>query len=170
MNTHFLLAALFLAGQAAYAADSTTVPTANSAAAFSRLKTLVGEWEADTDMGKVHLSYDLIAGGTALIERFTSEKEPPMLTVYHINGNHLMLTHYCTMGNQPRMQAASFDPQTGELQFQFLDATNLGSAADGHMHSAKIRLVDHDHMVSEWQFYEKSAPKFTETAHYTRIK
>jgi hypothetical protein len=31
-------------------------------AAYARLKTLVGEWEADTAMGKAHVSYELIAG------------------------------------------------------------------------------------------------------------
>ena len=170
MKTHLLLATMLLANVAAYAADSKLGPNTNAAAAFARLKTLVGEWEADTDMGKVHLSYELIAGGTALVERFTSEKEPAMLTVYHFDGDRLMLTHYCSAGNQPRMQAGPFNPETGELEFRFLDATNLASPAAGHMHNAKMRIVDHDHLVSEWQFYEKDAPKFTENARYTRVK
>ena len=35
---------------------------------LARLKTLVGEWEANTAMGRVHVSYELIAGGTSLVE------------------------------------------------------------------------------------------------------
>ena len=46
----------------------------NDAAAFARLRTLVGDWEADTRMGKAHLSYELIAGGTALVEKESAEK------------------------------------------------------------------------------------------------
>ncbi|HTS24949.1 MAG TPA: hypothetical protein VMH81_03695 [Bryobacteraceae bacterium] len=170
MKTSLLLAALFLAGSASFAADTKTEPNTNAAAAFARLKTLVGDWTADTEMGKTRLSYELIAGGTALVERFTSEKEAPMLTVYHFDGNRLMLTHYCSAGNQPRMQAGTFNPETGEIQFLFLDATNLASPSAGHMHNAKIRLVDQNHMSAEWQFYENGQPKFTEHAQYTRVK
>jgi hypothetical protein len=174
MKTHLLLAALFLAGSAAYSADTKASPNTNATAAFSRLKTLVGEWEADTNSGtnsgKAHVSYELIAGGTALLERYTSTTEPAMLTVYHIDGGRLLLTHYCMAGNQPRMQAGPFNPETGELEFQFLDATNLASPADGHMHSVRMRIVDHDHVTADWHFYEKGQPKFTENARYTRVK
>jgi hypothetical protein len=170
MRLHLLLATMILTVASAYAADSKANPNTNATAAFARLKTLVGEWEADTEMGKAHLNYELIAGGTALVERFSAEKMPVMLTVYHFNGDRLMLTHYCEAGNQPRMQAGSFNPETGEVQFQFLDATNLATPDIGHMHNAKIRIVDHDHMVSEWQFYEKGEPKLTETAKYSRVK
>lgn len=170
MKTHLLLTVLLLGAASTYAADSTTRPSANGAAAFAHLKTLVGEWEGDTQMGKAHLTYELIADGTALVERFTSEKESPMLTVYHVDGDHLMLTHYCTTGTQPRMRVETFNPQTGELQFRFLDVTNLSSPAAGHMHSAKMRLVDNNHFVAEWQYYENGQAKFTENATYTRIK
>ena len=115
MKTYLLLATMLLAGLAANAADSKSGSTTNAAAGFARLKTLVGEWEATTERGKAHLRYELIAGGTALVERFSSEKMPAMLTVYHFNGDRLMPTHYCEAGNQPRMQAGPFNPETGEL-------------------------------------------------------
>ena len=66
-------------------------------------------------MGKVYLSYELIAGGTALVERERTDKTPEMLTVYHLDGKRLVLTHYCMAGNQPRMEAKSFNPGTGDL-------------------------------------------------------
>ena len=65
---YFVLASLLLAAVAVHAASSKSEHT-NDAAAFSRLKTLAGEWEADTAMGKAHLSYEVIAGGTALVEK-----------------------------------------------------------------------------------------------------
>jgi hypothetical protein len=166
---HLLIASLLLAAAAVHAASSKAEHTAD-AAAFARLKTLVGEWEGDTKMGKAHLNYELIAGGTALVERETAEKMPAMLTVYNLDGDRLMLTHYCMAGNQPRMQARAFNPASGELDFQFLDATNLASAGAGHMHSAKIRFVDNDHMATEWEFYENGQRKSTETAQYTRVR
>ena len=110
-------------------------------------------------MGKVHVSYELVAGGTALLERESGEKMPVMLTLFHVDGDRLLLTHYCMAGNQPRMQAKRFDAAAGEIEFQFLDGTNLTPGA-GHMHNARFRLVDDQHFQSEWQFYENGKLKF----------
>jgi hypothetical protein len=166
----FLVAALIAASTALSAAESKPNSSTNADAAFARLKTLVGEWEANTNSGKVHLSYELVSGDTALLERDSSEKMPTMVTVYYVDGGRLLLTHYCMAGNQPRMQAKLLNLDTGELEFQFLDATNLASPSAGHMHNAKIRIVDNTHFVSEWQFYENGKPKFSETAQYTRVR
>ena len=142
----------------------------HAAAAFSRLKTLVGNWEADTQMGKAHLSYELVAGGTTLLERAWGDRMPVMLTMYHIDGDRLLLTHYCMKGNQPRMQAAAYDAGAGEIDFRFLDATNLTDPSAGHMHNAKIRFGGEGQFSTEWQFYEDGKPKFTESVRYTRVR
>lgn len=171
MKTQFLLITALIAGSVALpAADANSSQTTDAGTAFARLKTLVGQWEASTSSGKVHLSYELVSGDTALMERLSSESMPSMVTVYYVDGGRLLLTHYCMLGNQPRMQVKTFNPETGELDFKFLDATNLSSPSAGHMHNAKIRLVDNNHMVSEWQFYENGKPKFSESAQYTRIQ
>jgi len=171
MKTQFFLITTLIAASAALqSADSKPNSSSNADAAFARLKTLVGEWEGTTNSGKVHLSYELVSGDTALLERESSETMPTMLTVYYVDGGRLLLTHYCDVGNQPRMQVKAFNAGTGELDFQFLDATNLTSPGAGHMHNVKIRIVDNSHLVSEWQFYENGKPKFSETAQYTRVR
>ena len=166
----FLITALIASPLAVPAGEPKSVPTTDATAAFARLKSLVGEWEANTSSGKAHLSYELVSGDTALLERESSDAMPSMVTLYSVDGGRLLLTHYCMVGNQPRMQAKAFDPASGELQFQFLDATNLSSPSAGHMHNAKIRIVDNSHMISEWQFYENGKPKFNEHAEYTRLR
>jgi hypothetical protein len=168
MKRQLFVIAMLAAG-AALAAGPKSENVAGPAA-YARLKTLVGEWDAETAMGKVHVSYELIAGGTSLVERESGEKMPEMMTVYYLDGDRLLLTHYCMAGNQPRMQARAFNPETGEVEFQFLDATNLTSPAAGHMHSAKIRLADNNHFSDEWEFYENGQKKMTEAAQYTRVK
>jgi len=167
MKRHYFLIAGLVLAATVHAGPKTE--QSSDAAAFARLKTLVGEWEANTQMGKAHLSYELIVGGTALVEKETGEKMPAMLTVYHLDGDRLVLTHYCMAGNQPRMRARAFDVESGKLEFEFLDATNL-AAGGGHMHSAKIHFVDTDHLKTEWAFYENGAQKFTESAEYTRVR
>jgi hypothetical protein len=94
---------------------------------------------------------------------------PAMITVYHLDGDRLMLTHYCMAGNQPRMQAQAFDPGTGELQFRFLDATNLSPGA-GHMHNATFHLTGADRFASSWEFYQDGKLAKTETVEYARVK
>jgi hypothetical protein len=172
MKNHslFIATLLVLSSLVAHSAGTATDTTLDAKAAYSRLSSLAGEWEADTNMGKAHVTYELIAGGTALSERDTMEHMPPMQTVYYLDGKRLLLTHYCMAGNQPRMQATAFHPETGELKFSFLDATNLAAPSDGHMHSATLRLVDSDHLVSEWDFYEDGQKKSTESFQFVRIR
>jgi len=163
-----ILSTLTLLCLAAQAAD--VKPNVDAPAAWSKLKSLVGAWEGQGDMGKVYLNYELIAGGTALVERERSDKMPEMLTVYHMDGKRLMMTHYCMAGNQPRMEARSFNPGTGDLKFDFVDVTNLPNPNAGHMRSVAIKIIDERHLSSEWSFYEDGKVKMTESAQYTRVR
>jgi hypothetical protein len=150
-------------------AEASRLPAGDAAAAFARLKTLAGEWAGDTTMGKARLRYEVIAGGTSLVEHESAEKMAPMMTVYHLDGDRLILTHYCMAGNQPRMQATGYNPETGEIEFKFIDATNLKPGA-GHMREVKLRIAGKNQLASEWTFYEKGTAKATETFEYTRVK
>ena len=170
MKTLSLLVANLLLATTLTAGSAPANAGNHAAAGFARLKALAGEGEANIDGKKAQLTYEVIAGGNSVVEHETMPDMPEMLTVYYLDGNRILLTHYCGIGNQPRMEAKSFDPQTGELRFQFLDATNLTSANAGHMHNATLHLVDNNHLSSEWQFFENGQPKFTERAQYTRIR
>ena len=93
-----------------------------------------------------------------------------MVTAYHLDGPALMLTHYCIAKNQPTLRAERFDPAAGEMQFEFVRASGLPSAAAGHMRRATYRFADRDHFTTEWEFFEKGALKMTETEAFTRLK
>lgn len=166
MKLHHILLAAILAGAAVHAAD-TKAPASGAAAAFEHLKSLAGEWQA---ADKSRLTYELTGGGTAVVEKFTSESMPAMHTVYHLDGDRLLLTHYCIAGNQPRMVAGPFDSKTGEVEFKFLDATNLAKPGAGHMHGVRMRFVDSNRLETHWQFFENGQPKFTEDVTYSRVR
>jgi hypothetical protein len=168
MRSRTIVIALLLWVAGGLAGSAAEKPDADAAAAFSKLAALAGEWK--TDDGKASLTYEVIAGGTTILERETGEGRPPMLTLYHRDGGRLLLTHYCMAGNQPRMAARPFDAATGELVFDFIDATNLSSPDAGHMRTVKIRFLDADRIESEWQFYENRKPTMTERARYARVR
>jgi hypothetical protein len=135
--------------------------------AFERLKKLVGDWQQanpkdEADRGKVTVRYRLTAGGSAVVETLFPGDDKEMLTVYHRDGNDLLLTHYCCCGNQPRMRAR-VGRDTNELVFDFDGGSNLDPARDPHMHNYRVRFVDADHLHGEWEFYQdgKSASKHT---------
>ena len=155
---------------------ASVVPTAdvNAREAFERLKTLQGTWvSAKANGQKATTTFELIARGTVLSERYTNPALPgngEMLTAYHVDGDALMLTHYCIANNQPTLRASLFDAARSEIQFEFVRATNLASAAAGHMRRAKYRLLDADHFVTEWEFFENGTLKMTETETFTRVR
>ena len=140
------------------------------AAAFARLKSLAGTWEAITPDGKTsQVTYEVIANGTAVVER-DSHDGTLMETVFHLDGKDLVLEHYCMAGNQPRMRASSYNPLTDELQFEFVSVGNLGNPASGYMHNAKFRFVGDKLFAADWTFYQDGKPKFTETIKSRRVK
>lgn len=129
------------------AAASADAP--NAGAAFDSLKGLAGEWQAKDPTGKMQtITWKVVSSGSVIME---SMQEESMVTMYHVDQDRLMLTHYCSAHNQPRMQAqVSADGKT--FTFNFLDATNLASPADPHMHKMVLTLVDKDHFNEQWFF------------------
>ena len=153
------------------AANLNANDASSAAAGFERLKALAGAWQVDGKMGKAQATYEVVANGSTVIERFTKDgTSSPMVTAYHLDGDKLGLTHYCMAGNQPSMVANGIDPATGEIVFDFAGVTNLTDPNAKYMHNATYKLVDNDHFTTAWTLYENGKPKFTETSQYTRVK
>ena len=107
-----------LATHAADAPDTSLAP----------LKFLVGEWKGtDADGRAYKTTYALSSGGTSLTETLTPPDSPPMTTIYYSDGDQLMLTHYCSLNNQPRMRASGVKEGDKTVTFSFVDATNSRS-------------------------------------------
>jgi len=121
---------------------------------FDQLKSLAGSWEGKSSEGEpVQVSFRMTAGGSALMSEITGHGED-MISMINFDGpNRLLLTHYCAVGNQPRMQAAaSADGKT--ITFNFVDATNLDGAQAGHMDRVVIAMLGPDHHIEDWNFVD----------------
>lgn len=154
------LAALLCAGLAA-AADKNN-------ATWEKLKTLAGDWEAETSTGKLQVSYKAVSGGTALMETIR-EKDTEMVTLIHPDGDRVLLTHYCSLGNQPRMRADGLSDGGKKVVFSYVDATNLSSPDAMHMAGMVVSFGDADHYTETWTLADKGKEQ-TETFKLTRKK
>jgi hypothetical protein len=145
---------------------NTALAQNTTATGFDKLKSLAGEWEAvGPDGAPVKISYEIISGGAAVMETRAPANEPSMVSIFHLDGDKLVMTHYCSAGNQPHMQA---DPhmqaermqteiQRGEikaLNFSFVSITNLSKPADGHMRKLSYTFRDKDHITQVWTWRE----------------
>jgi hypothetical protein len=145
-------------------------PSGNANAAFEKLKALVGEWEADSNMGKIQARYELVSDGHVLVEHLTiAGVHDNMVTTYYLDGDKLGLTHYCAAGNQPRMESKGINAD-GTIRFDFAGAANLASPRDKHMHSVLVHLIDNDHFTSDWTLFDGGKAKMTVAPQYARVK
>ena len=126
----------------------------DSKAAFERLKSLAGSWEGKAGQGDplqpgAVVRWETISAGTAVMETLFPGTPHEMRSVYFLDGGELVLTHYCAMGNQPRMKLS---PATTDrtLMFEFAGGTNLDPAKDVHIHSGRLKLVGPDALEAEW--------------------
>jgi hypothetical protein len=128
------------------------------------IKGMVGDWVAvgeDGQLGTELVSTSRItAGGSAVIETVFPGPEREMVTVYYMDGDDLVLTHYCVAGNQPHMRARRDSPQ-GSVVFECLGGANIVTAEDAHMHSAIIQIEDADHVHSVWSMFEGTENTYT---------
>lgn len=122
---------------------------------FASIKSLSGNWEGKGEMNEpVHVSFKLTAGGSAVMSEIVSQmhgKSDDMITMFNMDGDRLLLTHYCEAGNQPRMKA-SVSPDGKSLTFDFVDGTNLTAAQPGHMQRVVFSFIDANHHTEEWRF------------------
>jgi len=137
---------------------------ASAGSDFDKLKALEGQWDATTPEGKSRVIYQVVSNGTALMETIVNEH---MISVYHPDGNSILMTHYCAAGNQPRMRAQGWKGNT--LSFRFVDVANLKSPSDGYMSSLTIKLEDADHVTAEWT-YKDNGKETTYAFHLQRVK
>jgi hypothetical protein len=142
--------ALFVVPSAAFAADKT-----KSEEAFDRLASLKGEWKGEINGVNAMLIYTLTANGSALMEQCRPEKGPEMITIFTIDGDHLIATHYCSAKNQPQMATSAIADAQKPLAFSLVRVTGLKSPDDWHNTGLTVIQEDNDHLTQEWSYQFK---------------
>src|ERR1700719_1430297 len=128
----------------------TSVAFAASAAqkSFEDLKALDGTWEGTVKNGQpVEVDYRVTSNGSALMSEIKGKED--MISMFNLDGSRIMMTHYCSSGNQPRM-VASASPDGKTFSFAFIDGTNLATPDAGHMSRLIISMPDANHHTEEW--------------------
>jgi len=97
---------------------------------FDQLKGMEGNWVGKNANGEpLQVTFRLTAGGSALMSEIHGKGPENMITMFHMDGDRLLMTHYCGAGNQPRMKVATADAKS--VSFEFVDGTNI-SPGDVH--------------------------------------
>lgn len=124
----------------------------SGAMVFDQLKTLVGEWEGKNG---TKITYTLVSGGTALMERIQPSGEAEMITMYSADGDKIAVTHYCSEGNQPSMKTETLKGIANKYSFSLVSVSGLKSPDAGHMTGLVLTLVDKDHLKQEWTYWNR---------------
>jgi hypothetical protein len=91
-----------------------------------------------------------------------------MVTVYHMDGPALVLTHYCSSNTQPRMTSKGL--QKNVLVFDYAGGANIDAARTSHMHSARIEFVSADEVKGTWQNWNDGKADHAATFRLVRKK
>ncbi len=151
---HASLLLLILAAASARVEDGPQALGARPA--FERLKGLAGDWEETSRRGggPLRVHYEVTPDGSVVIEIFDPGTVREMINVYHLDGpDRLLLTHYCALGNQPRMRLET-SSLPGELRFSFAGGTNLNPERDRHLRWEVVRLLGDKWIESEYAYYQ----------------
>ena len=151
------------------AASAPAADKTNSEQAFERLALLQGEWQGVADGVNTTLIYTLTANGSTLMEQCRPEKGHEMVTIFTVDGDHLIATHYCSAKNQPQMATSAITDVQKPLVFLLVRVTGLKSPDDFHNTGLTVIREDNDHLTQEW-LYDAKGKSGKNVFHFTRVR
>jgi hypothetical protein len=164
MVRHVLACGLLLTLSVAIYGDdksSAKLPPPPTNAALEKMKKLAGTWLIAGPDGKatdqIASIIKVTAGGSAVHETLFPGQPQEMISLYTADGPDLILTHYCVLGNQPRLKADPNSP-ANQIVFLFVGGSNLDPKKDKHMHDATLTIIDDDHLEVKGTGWENGAP------------
>lgn len=120
--------------------------------AFAKLKTLAGSWQGTIMNIPINFTIRAASSGTAILhEGHTDGGNPPNheITMFYVDGDRLLATHYCDGGNQSRLEG-KMSPDGKTIEFSFLDVA--GSTRGGYLKGFVFTMIDANHHTAELIF------------------
>ena len=160
-NRYLRLVVLMSLSTVAFAQHDMQKPVAQSDAqrSFDKLKTLAGPWEGKVSTvppeaameGKpMQVTLRVTSMGHTLMHEATGAGRPDdPITMFVVDGDRLLLTHYCDADNRPRM-VGTMSPDGKTVEFEFLDVS--GNLKYGHMQHAVFTFIDANHHIEDWTY------------------
>jgi hypothetical protein len=115
------------------------------------------------------VTYKVVSNGSVVMEHLQPAKESEMITMYTLDGDRIVVTHYCSAGNQPTMQTAPTTTANGKYDFTFVRVSGTKTPDEGHMAALTLSLPDRDHLTQTWTF-DDHGKSMVQTFTYTRAK
>ena len=137
--------------------------------AFDHLASLQGKWQGIADGVNTTLIYTLTANGSTLMEQCRPEKGHEMITMFTVDGDHLIATHYCSARNQPQLATGAINDAQKPLAFSLVRVTGLKSPDDFHNTGLTVIQEDNDHLTQEW-LYDAKGKSGKNVFHFTRVR
>ncbi len=137
MKKRLLFSALATIATSAIAAERDSRQT------FEALKALQGRWRSDIGSNPITVAFRLTANGSALVETWTMAPGRESMTIYTLDGEKLVATHYCPQGNAPSLHHTHTDDEAAH-HFLFVDGLNVNAPGRSHVHAFSLNVVDTD--------------------------
>jgi hypothetical protein len=136
--------------------------------AFEKMKTLAGSWQG-TIMGmSVNGTIRVTSSGNAILYEVTSSARPDdPITMFYVEGERLLATHYCDAGNRPRMEG-KMSPDGKTVEFTLVDIA--GSTQKGYMNHMVFTIIDANHHTEGSTWSLPGDKQFQVRAELTRTK
>ena len=155
--TLFLGSALIASGPAWSDDQGKEGEPVTAKAAFNQLKALKGTWKNKVIGGEHEhpadskVIYRLTGAGSALVETDFPDSDHEMVSVYHLDGDELRMTHYCAAGNQPKLKLDKASSTPSKLVFVFDGGTNFDPAKDMHIHAMTMSFQKDGVIDAAWE-------------------
>lgn len=141
-------------------------------ATLDKVKSLQGTWNHVNDKGESHGQTVITvgSGGSTVREVMFPGTNHEMTNMYCMDGRALVCTHYCAMGNQPRMAADASQSSGDTLVFKLVSVSNLRSPNEEYMGEMWLTFKDPNTIQQRWKSFKGSDVKSDSVFTLTRAQ
>lgn len=139
---------------------------------LEQIKKLKGTWQGPSSMSKngepVTVTYEVSSAGSSVVETLFPGQPHEMVSVYHDVDGKLIMTHYCSLRNQPSLSLRK--AKDNELDFIYTSGTNLDPKKDQHIHALNMKFVNENKMIQTWVGYANGKQSHANELTLTRVQ